>query len=97
VTGPVSGALVDEYALVTGPGDFGPGSATNATSGSGDLVGMVGFFGYFFVPKGYISGNPLSDTATYSGQSFASLGVTPGTYVWQSYGSGGTERTRTSR
>jgi hypothetical protein len=34
------------------------------------------------VPKGYVSGNPLSDSATYSGQTFATLGVTPGTYVW---------------
>jgi hypothetical protein len=40
-----------------------------------------------FVPRGYVSGNPLSDSATYSGQTFATLGVTPGTYVW-TWGSG---------
>jgi hypothetical protein len=34
------------------------------------------------VPVGYTSGAVLSDTSTYSGQTFASLGVTPGTYVW---------------
>jgi len=31
---------------------------------------------------GYVSGNPLSDTSTYNNATFASLGVTPGTYVW---------------
>src|SRR5205085_7185414 len=34
------------------------------------------------VPTGYVSGTALSDTATYSGRTFATLGVTPGTYVW---------------
>jgi hypothetical protein len=34
------------------------------------------------VPRGYVSENPLTDSATYDGATFASLGVTPGTYVW---------------
>ena len=34
------------------------------------------------VPRGYVSGTFLSDSATYSGKTFATLGVTPGTYVW---------------
>ena len=34
------------------------------------------------VPTGYVSGNALSDSATYSGNTLAALGVTPGTYVW---------------
>ena len=33
------------------------------------------------MPSGYVSG-ALSGTATYSAQTFASLGLTPGTYVW---------------
>jgi hypothetical protein len=32
---------------------------------------------------GYVSGTALSDMAIYSGQTFATLGVTPGTYVWK--------------
>ena len=34
------------------------------------------------MPVGYISGAALLDTATYAGQTFASLGVIPGTYEW---------------
>jgi hypothetical protein len=34
------------------------------------------------VPGGYVSGDPLSDTSTYLNQTFSSLGVTAGTYVW---------------
>jgi hypothetical protein len=29
-----------------------------------------------------MSGSPLSDTSTYDNATFASLGVTPGTYEW---------------
>ena len=35
------------------------------------------------VPRGYVSGTALSDSATYSGKTLATLGVTPGTYVWK--------------
>ena len=35
----------------------------------------------------YVSDSALSDTSTYSGQTFSSLGVAPGTYEW-TWGSG---------
>jgi hypothetical protein len=35
-----------------------------------------------FVPSGYVSDTPLSDTATYTDASFASLGVSRGTFEW---------------
>ena len=59
-----------------------------ANSGSGNMVGiaaaiLVEFTGVLLsVPRGYVSGTVLSDSATYSGATLATLGVTPGTYVW---------------
>jgi hypothetical protein len=34
------------------------------------------------VPVGYVSGNVLSNSMTFNNATLASLGVTPGTYVW---------------
>jgi PEP-CTERM motif len=72
-------AALDLYEGFGGPGSFGSGGNTLANSGIGDLVGI--FASQLFVPANY-SGGALSDSATYSGQSFSSLGVTPGTYEW---------------
>ena len=84
-TGPTSSS-VDWYFLPMRPMSFGSGGLTFASSGSGDMVGIEvgGEFGFarVIVPAGYVSGNALSDMAIYSGQNLASLGVTPGTYVW---------------
>src|SRR5205823_11427788 len=62
-----------------------------ANSGSGNMVGIapnvddLGIFQGFVlsVPKGYVSGTTLSDSATYSGKTFATLGVNPGTRAWK--------------
>jgi hypothetical protein len=83
-TGPVGanvfGAL---YAGVVGPTSFGSGGFQNASSGSGNPVGIEAFQGVNLqVPSNYSSGSLLSDTSTYLNQSFLSLGVTPGTYEW---------------
>jgi PEP-CTERM motif len=81
---------VDEYSGVSGPFSFGPGVFTDATTGAGDLVGVQvlrGSPGFIVVPAGYASGAALSDTATYANQSFTSLGLTPGVYVYN-FGSG---------
>jgi len=78
---------IDDYAGITGPTSFGSGGFTFANSGSGDQVGILGLDNGLVVPHGYVSGSALSDTSTYSGQSFSSLGVTPGTYEW-TWGSG---------
>ena len=82
---------VDEYSGATGPFSFGSGDFTGATTGAGDLVGVQALLaepaGFIFVPKGYASDAPLSDTATYAGQSFATLGLAPGVYRY-SFGSG---------
>jgi hypothetical protein len=58
------------------------------------MVGILGFVGLpseLAVPQGYVSGNALTDSMTFDNESFASLGVTPGTYVW-SWGDGANQR-----
>ncbi len=62
---------------------FGSGPLAFATFGTGDIFGIAGgATGSIFVPSGYIPGAPLNGTATYVGETFASRGLTPGTYVW---------------
>lgn len=82
---------VEEYGGASGPTSLGPGVITNATVGTGDLVGIQQLIseptGFVFVPTGYASKASLSDTATYAGQSFATLGLTPGSYLY-TFGSG---------
>jgi hypothetical protein len=81
---------VDEYSGASGPLSFGTGVFTSATTGTGDLVGiqqLIGESGFVVVPTGYVSGALLSDTATYTDQSFATLGLTPGSYLY-TFGTG---------
>jgi VPDSG-CTERM motif len=80
--------FVDSYIGFTGPSSFGSGGFTEASSSSGDAVGIIASNDLnLFVRQGYVSGNPLSSSATWNNATFASLGVTPGTYVW-SWGTG---------
>jgi hypothetical protein len=91
-----SGACDAYEAAITGPSSFGRGSETFASSGTGDIAGMLFFGGrdsLLLVPEGYVSGTALSDSATYNNTTLVSLFVTPGTYVW----TWGMERTRGSR
>jgi hypothetical protein len=80
LTGP-RGQPFDIYTGLTGPASFGSGGGAGGDNASGDFVGMVGASD-LYVPQGYVSDSPLSDTATYDGQTFSSLGATPGTYKW---------------
>jgi PEP-CTERM motif len=86
VTGQIS-ALVNLYDGYAGPTTIGSGGVIVASSGSGQQVGIQGLPDGFSapvltVPVGYLSDASLSDTSTYNNRTFASLGVTPGTYVW---------------
>jgi hypothetical protein len=87
LTGPSFFVQQELFSGFTGPTSFGSGDFIRANSGTGDLVGIAGQIGTLVVPVGYMSGSPLSDTSTYDNATFASLGVTPGTYVW-TWGSG---------
>ena len=82
-TGPATSSNGSRYAGIGGPTSFGTAASTTfASSGSGDLVGIIGKYGYLIVPMGYVSGTALSDSSTYNSKTFSSLGVTPGTYEW---------------
>jgi PEP-CTERM motif len=84
-TGPLISFTVASFlAPLSGPTSFGSGGLFPPTSGSGDLVGLQNGadLSVVYLPAGYVSGDMLSGTSTYVGQSLSSLGVTPGTYVW---------------
>jgi hypothetical protein len=71
----------DLYTGFSGPSSFGSGVGTfPSSSGSGDKVAIDGDL--LAVPTGYISGHALADTSIYDAATFATLGVTPGTYEW---------------
>ena len=77
-------AFADLYhGTLSGPASFGSGSATFTQRASGDMVGIHKMQDLIVVPTGYVSGTALSNTATWRGHTFATLGVTPGTYVWK--------------
>ena len=82
LTGQVLGGPVTGYTGFTGPTSFGPGGLFFATTGSGDLVGISSGARALYVPLGYVSGATLSSSAIWNNATFASLGVTPGSYMW---------------
>lgn len=72
----------DGYSGLTGPASFGNGSLAPSTNGIGDPVSIEGGALWLFVPYGYQTDTVLSSTAIWDNASFASLGLTPGIYVW---------------
>jgi hypothetical protein len=72
-----------------GPQNFGSTYGINATSATGDIVEIEGQFGNLAVPTGYVSGAPLSGTATWDNTTISGLGLIPGSYTW-SWGTGPT-------
>ncbi len=63
---------------------FGTGVGRTPDSGTGSLIGanrgLVS--GWLWVPAGYVSGAELgASSSMYNTETFASLGITPGTYV----------------
>ena len=82
------GSPISNFNGVTGPAGFGTGTTlVAASSGAGATFGINSPF--LVVPQGYISGTLLSGSSTFNGQTFASLGITPGTYLY-TWGAGPT-------
>jgi hypothetical protein len=86
-TGKPFGADLDLYSGLSGPTRLGSGTLHFPNSGSGDQVSISGSSQRLGVPHGYVSGTALSDISSYNNETFGSLGVAPGTYVW-SWGTG---------
>ena len=99
IVGPTTDTDDTFYSGITGPADFGPGDEFLADMGGGAIVGLGTFDetsgGVVAVPLGYVSGASLgTSTATWSGATIMSLGLTPGSYVW-TWGDGPTADTFT--
>jgi hypothetical protein len=90
IGGSLGNPFIDQYIGITGPTSFGSGDAFEANTNSRDFVGIFGLTGNIDVPQGYVSDTPLSDSMTFNNATFASLFVTPGTYIW-TWGTGGSQ------
>ncbi|MCU0987438.1 MAG: hypothetical protein MUC89_21300 [Acetobacteraceae bacterium] len=68
---------------VSGPASFGTGNVRVAPSSTtGVALGIFGNNGDFLLADSYVMGTPMTSGATWANATFASLGLTPGTYVW---------------
>jgi hypothetical protein len=75
---------------------FGTGGVANPNSQSGDILRISGFTPHSIsLPSGYASNDPLSGSMTFNSSSFATLGLTPGDYVWDLSFTGGPSQTAT--
>jgi hypothetical protein len=78
--------------FTTTPSNFGPGGVGGSqTSVSGNIFGVIKQGPTepysLLVPVGYTTGTAISSTQTFTGQTFSSFGLTPGTYTY-TWGSG---------
>lgn len=99
IVGPATPTDDTYYSGITGPDVFGSGDEFFADAGGGAIVGLGTFGetsgGVVAVPMGYVSGASLgTSTATWTGATITSLGLTPGSYVW-TWGSGASADTFT--
>lgn len=67
---------------VTGPSSFGSGGAAFATSAVDPDEAIFLSSNSLFLSRDYVSGTAMDGMITFANQSFASLGVTRGDYVW---------------
>ena len=89
ITVGANGSNFTPYETITGPVNFGTIAQSFGATGTGNLFGVWGNGGSIFVPLGYVSNAALAGTAQWNNQTLATLGLTPGTYVY-TWGSGTT-------
>lgn len=84
--GPLSAPTLRYLSGFKGPAVIGTGTSYNpATSGSGDqFLFFFNNIGDVGVPFDFVSGSAISSTATVANATFASLGLTTGTYTYSS-------------
>jgi hypothetical protein len=78
--GPTSAVTCVAWSGITGPSSLGSGDGSFPTSGSGDFAGVLA--GDVYLPSGYVSEHPLSDTTTWTGATYSTLGLSPGSYTY---------------
>jgi hypothetical protein len=72
------------YAPMNGQTAFGPGGFNSSgCCVNGGNLGFNAGDGVVAVSAGYVSGSGIATEFTFHNHSFATLGVTPGTYVWE--------------
>ena len=82
-----SGSALDAYSGFTGPATFGTGNLVFGVGAGATPFGINGrSLGtpVAFVQSGYISGSAIASTLTFANSTFASLGLTQGTYAYTS-------------
>ena len=79
-----SSVTTSTYSGLSGPASFctSPNVFISASSSSGDIFGLIPSINRFITPVGYVSGTPLTGSMTFANATFATLGLTEGTYVW---------------
>ncbi|WP_309383568.1 hypothetical protein [Cerasicoccus frondis] len=79
---------------ITGDVSFGTGTLLNTSinDGGSAIVGLdltLGLgVGALILPSGYVAGTPITGGGTFTGQTLAGMGVTPGIYSWSWTGAG---------
>lgn len=88
---PVAGGFSNQTALdleqllymgITGPTSYGSGGPMLASTSTGTAVYFSPNENSLWVSSTYVSGDPLPMSGSYTGKTFATLGLTPGIYTW---------------
>jgi len=73
----------DRYSGISGPTNFGSSNVTIANASTGILpFGIDGSSNYLYLPEGYTGAERITGVTTYNSATFASLGLTQGTYTY---------------